>query len=105
MNRNISEKVRMLGQLKGVLDRDRYKNVMNKTGCYRKNYAHSLSTNPVNVAKEMENLKTADFEACCNLLSMLVNEGSFEKNYFDGYVLDTLDRMDELLNKQMLEQL
>lgn len=102
---NISEKVRMLAQLKGVLDPDRYRSVMNKTGCYRKKYSSTLSSQPADIAKEMAVLDNADFETCCNLLSMLVNEGSFEKNYFNGYVLNTLDRMDMLLNKKLLEQI
>ena len=66
------------------------------------NYGEYLSTQPINVDKELSKIDDADFELCCVLITMILredhfNNGSYDKRFEDGFVHKVLTKMDSLL--------
>lgn len=62
------------------------------------NYDDYLSTQPINVDKELENLDNADFELCCVLITLVLreehfNNGSYVSRFEEGCVKRILNRM------------
>ena len=47
------------------------------------NYDDYLSTRPINVDKELENIDNADFELCCVLITLILREDHFDNGSYD----------------------
>lgn len=67
------------------------------------NYDDYLSTRPINVDEELENIDNADFELCCVLITLILredhfNNGSYDTRFEEGYVKRILNRMKETLD-------
>ena len=67
------------------------------------NYDDYLSTRPINVDKELENIDNADFELCCVLITLILREdhfdnGSYDRRFEEGAVKRILNRMKVVLD-------
>ena len=75
-----------------------YYEIMGNAGWIEFKYKSYMTTEPVNVNKELKRLPSADFHLCCVLLTMLLREdhfsnGSFKYRIADGSVDRILSRM------------
>lgn len=100
-----SEKYRFLQNLRTLnsISFDNCREALKKIGDMKYNYSDYLITEPANYDEELKRLPAADYDLCCALFSMILQEEHFNNDYCAKHserkkVLPFLDRMLMLLS-------
>ena len=102
-----SQRIALLQALSSdrVLRTELFYETLEKCGDLKFNYSDYATTHPINCDEEFRRLPTADYDACCALLTMLLREdhfsnGSFGERQRKGQVKPIVDRMISLLEEE-----
>ncbi len=106
---NLSQKLTLLKTLSSdrILSEESFYEVLKACGDYKFNYREYMTTSPIDCDRELLRLPTADYDACCAMLTMLLREdhfsnGSFAQRQRAGQVKLIIDRMLFLLQNENL---
>lgn len=82
---------------------ERYHDLFERMGDLKRNYGDYMTTAPIDCDQELMRVRTADYDLCCALLTMLFREdhfmqdGAFERRCKNGDVQAIIDRMVTIL--------
>lgn len=109
---NLDEKIMLLQKLNtdSILNSDVFRGVLEKCEAIKTDYGNYMTTAPIDCDKELLRLKTADYNLCCALLTMLLREdhfdnGRFERRQCKGQVQPIIQRMIKLLGSERSKKL
>ena len=83
-----------------------YAELLLSMGDMKLNYRDYMITEPINCSEELKRVFNADYDLCAALLTMVLREdhfsnGSFQRRFAAGQVLQILKRMREVLSIEM----
>ena len=101
---NTDDKIKLLQSINNpeILPAELFYDVLEKCGDLKNSYFDYMVTQPIDCNMELLRLPTANYDLCCALLAMLLNEdclinGSFEKRQRQGQVKPIVERMLHIL--------
>ena len=97
---NYSEKILLLNKLidKNNLEVNIVYDILERCGIIKSNYYSYMTTAPINCDEELLRLKSANYDLCCALITMLLREdyhcnGKFKRRQSSGEVRSIIERI------------